>query len=402
MITYDWYPFDPLVRRIAEAAVDGGYEIDVICLRQETEARSEVYHGVQVHRVPMNRGFGKSLVSTVVSWCWFSILAALMVARLHFKRRYAVIHVHNMPDFLVFSALIPRLFGAKVILHVQDTSPELMTAKAGKKRNALVYQLAVWQEQISCWFAHHVVTVGKPFEELLLARGVPARKMTILLNSADPKMFPAERRQDAPPIVLDQERPFRVMYHGTLAYRNGLDTAIHALVLARREIPQLQLAIQGRGESLSDLKQLAEELGVAEHVIFTPPCPSEQIVDFVVSGDVGIIPYRSDGFMELVLPTKAYEFAWMQRPIIASDTPAIRSMFRPESIRLCDSTSVESFAAAILDLYQHPEKRSQLVKNASEDYQPFEWSSMAQRYQNLIASLAQQRQRGRVTVASSQ
>ena len=31
-----------------------------------------------------------------------------------------------MPDFLVFSALIPKLLGAKVVLDLHDPMPELM------------------------------------------------------------------------------------------------------------------------------------------------------------------------------------------------------------------------------------------------------------------------------------
>jgi hypothetical protein len=49
--------------------------------------------------------------------------------------------------------------------------------------------------------------------------------------------------------------------------------------------------------------------------------------------------------------------------MIASDTRALRSMFRPESIVLCDPSRPESFAEAIIDLYQHPEKRAQMVAN---------------------------------------
>jgi glycosyltransferase involved in cell wall biosynthesis len=93
--------------------------------------------------------------------------------------------------------------------------------------------------------------------------------------------------------------------------------------------------------------------------------------------------------MDLVLPTKAYEFALMRRPMIASDTPAIRSMFRPESIVLCNPASPESFAEAIIDLYQHPEKRTRLVANAARDYTPYRWEIMAKRYQQLLLSLSQ-------------
>ncbi len=389
-ITYDWFPFDPLVQRIANAAMDGGYEMDIICVRQPEEKSYEVLNGVRVYRLPMNRVFGKSLFFTVLSWSWFLLQAAIKISRLHLKQHYDVIHIHNMPDFLVFASLLPKLMGAKVILHIQDVSPELMAAKAKGPTKKWVMHLAALQEHISTAYADCVMTVGWPFEELLLRRGVPEEKMVTILNSADPKLFPASKRCPAPAdIATTEDAPFIVMYHGTTAERNGLDTAIRAVALAAPEIPNLQLHIQGRGEHLQALKQLSQKLNVSDRVEFREPCPSaDQIVDFVVHGDVGIIPYRKDGFMELVLPTKAYEFSWMQRPIIASDTSAIRSMFRPQSIALCDCNRPEDFAHAIIDLYQHPAKRAQMVASAAEDYQSFEWEVMARRYQHVLASLS--------------
>jgi glycosyltransferase involved in cell wall biosynthesis len=109
-------------------------------------------------------------------------------------------------------------------------------------------------------------------------------------------------------------------------------------------------------------------------------------VDFVLHGDAGIIPYRYDGFAELVLPTKAYEQAWMQRPIIASDTDAIRSMFRSGSILLCDPNSPQSFADALVELYHHPELRQTLAERAAEDYTPYRWEQVRSEYQELLAS----------------
>lgn len=387
-ITFDWYPFDPTVRRLSDSTADAGHIVDVICLRRPEETRYEVYNGVHVYRLPMDRGFGNSLLTTVLSWCWFLLLAGATITRLHLKRRYDVIHVHNLPDFLVFATLIPKLLGAKIILEVQDTSPELMTAKSSGRKRMVVRQLAIWQEHLSAAFAHHVITVGWPFEKLLLQRGIPAEKITIILNSADPKLFPSSRRYPLPAESIKTPQPFIVMYHGTLAERNGLDIAMRAMAMARKSVPDVRLDIKGRGEQLPVLKQLATDLGISDAVVFSDPCRSDEIVDFVVHGDVAIIPYRRDGFMDLVLPTKAYEFAWMHRPMIASDTPAIRSMFRPQSIMLCDPLKPEEFAEAIIDLYQHPEKRAAMVANTAEDYEPYRWETMSQRYQQLLVSLS--------------
>jgi len=386
-ITYDYYPFDIRVRRMAEAAADAGYDMRIICLRDAGEAPSEQYNGVGVTRVPFSRGFGRPLPITVLSWLWFLLLAGATVTRQHLRQPYDVILAHNMPDFLVFAALIPRLLGAKVVLDVQDVSPELMAAKSGGRLRGLFYQLSAVQERISTAFAQHVITVGWPFEERLKARGVPARKLSLVLNSADPLLFPAARRCSPPSWEAEEDAPFIVMYYGTVAERNGLDTAVRALALALPRAPRLRLDIMGRGEQLPVLKALAESLGIGDKVRFSDPCPSENIVDFVVHGDVGIIPYRLDGFAELVLPTKAYEQAWMRRPMIASDTVAIRSMFRPGAVLLCDPESPEAFADAMVRLYEHPELQREMVDRAAEDYTPYRWENERARYQELLAAL---------------
>ncbi|HEX6796084.1 MAG TPA: glycosyltransferase family 4 protein [Ktedonobacterales bacterium] len=387
-VTYDYYPFDVRVRRLAEAAADAGCDMDVICLRDESEAAREVYNGVGIYRLPMHRGFGESLPARVVGWTWFMLRAGTLLTRLHRQQRYDVVHAHNMPDFLVFSGLIPRLGGARVILDVQDTSPELMAAKARGWKKRLLFRLAAIQEQVSARFADHVVTVGWPFEQKLLARGVKPEKMTIVLNSTDPKIFPPERQGPSPNAANDPDKPFIVMYWGTVAERNGVDIALRAVALAREAVPNLRLDVMGRGEQVPVLKQLAAELGIGDRVRFSDPVPAEEIVDFVVHGDMGIIPYRCDGFAELVLPTKAYELALMQRPIIATDMVGVRSMFRPESLALCTPDDPRSFADAIVTLARDPERRARMVAAAAEDYAPYRWEVASARYVELLARLS--------------
>lgn len=397
-IIFDKFPFEPRSLRQAEAATRAGYQVDVICLRQDQEKKYEVYRDIHIYRVPISRSYdGSSLQSSIALWCWFLILAAIKVTRLHIKNRFDVIHVHNMPDFLVFAALIPRLLGTKLILDVQDVSPELMAAKFNGKGwlRAILMRLAKWQEHISIGFSHHVVTTGDPFEQILIKRGVPQQKITKIYNSADPQHFPERCRCPLPYDSSSVEgRPFIIMYHGTLPRRKGLDKAIRALAIARQSVPQLRLHIQGNGEQLPFLKELAVTLGVNDSVIFTDLCPADKVVSFVVRGDVGIIPNERGGFEEYVLPTKAYEYAWMHRPIIASDTYALRSMFRPESIYLCDPDKPESFAEAMIDLYQHPEKRRNMITNAFEDYLPSRGEIMGERYEQLLISLCEKQEPG--------
>src|SRR5947209_16602567 len=110
-MSFDWYPYEVRALRQAEAAADAGYDVDFICLRQPGEKKFEVHNGVRIYRVPLTRGYHGSLLITLMQWCWFLFLAGWKLACLHLKRRYDAVHVHNMPDFLVFAALLPKLLG---------------------------------------------------------------------------------------------------------------------------------------------------------------------------------------------------------------------------------------------------------------------------------------------------
>jgi glycosyltransferase involved in cell wall biosynthesis len=395
-ITCDCYPQDTLVRRISEAATGPGFEYHVICSMSEGEKKYEVFNGVHVHRIfirgpkgkPLGRITGMPLGRTLLLWFIFMFRALWKVARLHLKQKFDIIHAHNMPDFLVFAALVPKIFGARVILHVQDVSPELMAVKAkGHSRNIVVL-LAKWQEHISTAFADYILTVGWPFEQCLLKRGVPQKKLSSVLNSADPRIFPLEKRTEPFLGEPTAEHPLILMYHGTLSERAGLDIAIRAFVKAREAAPHLRLHFMGSGEALPSMKQLAQELGVTDYIDFMPSRLPDEVADFITQRDIGIIPYLSNGFMDLLLPTKAYEFVLMRRPMIVSNLFAMRSMFRPESVILCKPSNIANFAEAIIDLYQHPQKRVQLSTNAEQDYVPYRWEIMAKRYQQLLISLA--------------
>ncbi|WP_287268316.1 glycosyltransferase [Thermogemmatispora sp.] len=237
-------------------------------------------------------------------------------------------------------------------------------------------------------FANHVITVAG-LRGAAARRGVPRHKLSVILNSPDPRYFPPSQRIRAP--STEEDSDFILMYHGTMAERHGLDVALRALALALPAAPRLRLDLLGRGEQIPFLRALAEELGISDRVTFRETCTVEEVAHFIAHGDVGIIPYRCDGFMDLLLPTKAYEFAWLHRPIIATDTKAIRSMFRPESVVLCEPENPLSFAAAFVDLYHHPEKCAQLVENAAKDFEPFRWELMSECYNELLERLCDRR-----------
>src|SRR5207237_3448728 len=120
------YPADPRPLRAAETLAYEGISVDLFCLQQSaTDAKREKINGVNVFRVPLSRQRGGK-ARYVRQYATFIASAFITLARRSLRQRYDLVHVHNMPDSLVFSALVPKLLGAKVILDLHDPMPDLM------------------------------------------------------------------------------------------------------------------------------------------------------------------------------------------------------------------------------------------------------------------------------------
>ena len=144
---------DPRVMRAAEAAAEAGFDVDFLALRRTGQPAVEMKRGVRVIRLPQQRYRGSSWAGYLFAYAEFFLRCFIASTRLFVRRRYCVVHVNNMPDALVFSALIPRLFGAKVILDIDDPMPETSGARYGGTARNRLYSLLLRQEKLSVAFA---------------------------------------------------------------------------------------------------------------------------------------------------------------------------------------------------------------------------------------------------------
>src|SRR5687767_7471281 len=178
MIAYTYYESDPRVIREAEAAVAGGFEVDFLALRRENTPACEVVRGVRVLRLNQTRYRGRGHVKYLLSYLEFFVRCFFKSALLFFQKRYRVAHVNNMPDFLVFSTLVPRLFGCKVILDIHDPMPNTFASKFKGGERGFFFRLLLWQELLSAAYASQVITVHHPVKlGVLMKHGLREEKV---------------------------------------------------------------------------------------------------------------------------------------------------------------------------------------------------------------------------------
>src|SRR5580704_17686940 len=145
MVAYTFYESDPRVIREAEAAVDAGFEVDFLALRRDGSAPIEMIRGVQVIRLNQGKYRGKGYFTYLLAYFTFFFRCLAKTTALFVKRRYVVIHVNNMPDFLVFSTLVPWMFGAKLILDIHDPMPNTFASKFKSNDGGFLYWVLLCQ-----------------------------------------------------------------------------------------------------------------------------------------------------------------------------------------------------------------------------------------------------------------
>ncbi len=391
MVVHSHYPIgEPRVERQAKALIQRGYQVDVICLRSDQEKPFERVDGVDIFRLPVQRHRGRGPAFQMIEYMAFFILAFFRLSVLYLQRRYNSVQIHNLPDFLVFTALVPKLGGARIILDLHDLMPEFFASsfKTGMENAAV--RLLLIEEKLSCWFANHVITVTELWRKSLIGRGVSSEKVSVVMNVADDSIF-----QRLPiPVTGGEEKPtnsFNLIYHGTLAHRYGIDLLIETLAKIHPQIPEIHLVIHGRGDFIEELRRQAQDLNVESLITFsTRYLPMTDIPQMIQQADLGIVPYRRDVFTDGILPTKLMEYVALGVPVLAADTPIIREYFSESMVQYFQSGDSDDLAKNILWLYQHRDRLAELAQNADQFNLQYSWNRVADSYAETLDRLSGQ------------
>ncbi|MBV8901358.1 MAG: glycosyltransferase family 4 protein [Verrucomicrobia bacterium] len=382
-VVYSTYPADPRPRRAAEALAGEGASVEVICLKEtDEEPFRECFNGVKITRVPLKRRRGGKL-SYLLQYGTFILASGAILAGRTLRRRYDVVHVHNMPDILVFSALVPKLLGARVILDLHDPMPELMMAIFGLQENASSVRLLRALEKCSLAFADAVITVNETFKQIFLARSCPARKINVVMNSPDEQIFQARR-----PAGRDPAKPFVIMYHGSLVERHGLDLAVTALAKLRQSIPSAELRVYGGSTPfLEQVMDQVRQLQLGDAVRYLGRKKLEHIAEAIRECDVGIIPNRRSLFTELNTPTRIFEYLSQGKPVIAPRTPGILDYFSEQELVFFELGDADDLALKLEHVFRHPVEMLRMVDCGQAVYSIHRWSSERLRFLTLVDGL---------------
>ena len=385
MVAYSVYESDNRIRRYAETLAKRGDHVDVIDVSGAGFAAPPVEEidGVTVYRVQHrehNEISKWTYASRLLRFLWRS---SRQLTRLHKIHRYDVVHVHNVPDFLVFSAWYPKLTGAKLILDLHDVVPEFFTSKFQVPHESLYVRFLKAIEKASAGFVDHVIVSNHLWYKTVVSRSVSEEKSSVFLNHVDPEMFArhAKTRTD--------DR-FIVLFPGSLQWHQGLDIAIEAFVSVRSQVPNAEFHIYtgAGGDKLGALKELIQQLHLEECVKLFAGVPLNKMAQVIANADLGVVPKRADSFGNEAYSTKIMEFMSQGVPVVVSRTKIDSFYFQEGTVHFFPSGDREALANAILDVVKNPELRASLIQRGYEYAEQHGWGQKKKEYLDLVDSLS--------------
>jgi PEP-CTERM/exosortase A-associated glycosyltransferase len=350
----------------------------------------EVVDGWQFYRTPPPGGILEGISGLAEIELMGEI--AYRIERVAKRVRPHILHAHSPVLNAIPALRVGARLGMPVVYELrglwEDAAVDNGTAEEGGLRYRLTRALETWVLKR----ADAITTICEGLRGEILARGIPAGKVTVVPNAVDVEQFSAGGESD--PALREELGLSGALVLGFIGFFHayeGLAVLLRALpeLLARE--PRVRVLLVGGGRQESELRQLAADLGVASQVVFAGYVPHADVRRYYDLMDVLVYPRLSIRLTELVTPLKPLEAMAQGRLVAASDVGGHRELIRPgETGMLFKAGDPAALAASVLDLLRHTGRWLDL-KSAARRYVETErnWKASVARYQDVYSRLTQ-------------
>jgi glycosyltransferase involved in cell wall biosynthesis len=382
IVVHAVFPGDPRVRRQSDALLDAGYEVDILALRQPGEAPEERENGARIVRLPVNRAF-VGFAGHLAEYVAFTAIASWRLAREHRRRRYDLVQVATVPDFLGFAALPEKLGGVPLLLDLHEDMPEFFRDRFTHPLLRPLRPVVGAISRASAAVADEVITVHEPLRQLSIARGVPPDKIGVVMNSADGRLFDPERHPRRPFMA---DGALRLVHHSNLQRLYGLDVAIDGLAQIRPDLPW-RLDVYGDGPWRREIEAAIERAGTGDRVTLHGVVPIDDLPALLAAADIGLVPSLHEPYLEYSLSTKLLEYAAMGVPTIATDLATFRHHFTDAALRFIPGNVPLALARAVESLADDPGGTVAMGAEARRQATAYDWEHQKATYLAIVDRL---------------
>jgi glycosyltransferase involved in cell wall biosynthesis len=329
-IWHSVYPWDVRLEKVADACLEAGHSVTVVCKGTIDLAKKETVNGAQVFRVfspAISNGIGSKVATYPVFFnpVWRSqTLAALDNSAVD------VIVVRDLP--LANLALwAGDQLRKPVLIDMAENYPAALVAYQKLIYRPFLFNNA-WlprkYEELALRRVDHILVVAEEQRRRLMSLGVDPERITIVGNT------PVQSFIDAGAAVVDNttgcSRDMNLLYVGNLDKHRGADLLIRALSELKGEFPRARLTLVGDGNHRESLISLTRGLHLEDAVNFTGRVEWSRIADFIRRSTICLIPHLRSEHTDTTLPNKLFDYMAFSKPVVASDCAPLKRIIEQE------------------------------------------------------------------------
>lgn len=231
-----------------------------------------------------------------------------------------ILHAHS-PVLNVLAALrVGKRLGIPVVYEVRAFWEDAAVDHGTTQEWSARYRLTRALETHAFHQVNAITTICEGLRQDIVARGIPANKVTVIPNAVDIDKFCVGGMPDADIKSQLGLNGCRVLgFIGSFYAYEGLNLLLDAFPLILQRAPDVRVLLVGGGPQETSLKAQAIALGIAEKVIFAGRVPHEQVQRYYDLVDVLTYPRLSMRLTNLVTPLKPLEAMAQGRLLVASD-----------------------------------------------------------------------------------
>lgn len=296
MVMHDFYPSvggaQTHTLALSRALREHGVDVMVVTRPYPGAASYEEVEGIPTYRVGVSGG------RAIAGW---SYLIAGLAVLLRERRRYQILHCHQMISPMTLALMGRALPGKRLVINPHGRGPRGDVAKITRLR-PLTGKLRV---AAALLWGDAFVAIARDIHHELRTMGVPEGRIWDIPNGVDVERFapaiPAERQALRRNLHLP-DAPL-IMFVGRFTVAKGLDILLNAWAQRDAALADARLVLVGDGELRERLVQQAHSLGLDRSVIFTGS--TIDTAPYLRAADAFVLPSRTEGMPVALLEAMA-------------------------------------------------------------------------------------------------
>lgn len=316
-------------------------------------SRQEV-EGITVYRAYTYPSLHRSFVWRVVSFLSFmltSVWAGLRAGPVD------LVMGTSPPIFQAVSAwLVAALRRKPFLLEIRDLWPDF-AVDMGVLKNPALIGLFRWLERFLYRRADHILVNSPAYRTIIVGKGVPAEKVSLIPNGVDPDMFDPAATGAGVRSELGLRDEVVVLYAGALGMANDIGTILRAAARLRSD-PGVRWVFVGDGKERPGLEVQAKEMGIADRVQFTGARPKSVMREFLGAADICVATLQNIPMFRTTYPNKVFDYMAAGRPTVLGIDGVIREVVEAAGGGVyVPPGDAEALAEAVRSLAADPERR---------------------------------------------